>query len=94
MTDCPEAGLIGVEPDQGALALARRKFGAGADLVKWHNGFLENPRAARRVAAEQDRQQPRPSPGSLAQEAGNPGNHRKLARARRNRLDRRLYEAG
>ena len=42
MTDCPEAGLIGVEPDQEALALARRKFGAGADLVKWHNGFLES----------------------------------------------------
>jgi len=42
MTDCPEAGLIGVEPDPDALALARRKFGAGADLVKWHNGFLES----------------------------------------------------
>src|SRR3546814_13121818 len=42
MTDCPEAGLIGVEPDQEALALARRKFGAGADLVKWHTGFLDS----------------------------------------------------
>lgn len=42
MASCPEAGLIGVEPDPTALALARRKFGAGADLVKWHNGFLES----------------------------------------------------
>ena len=42
MVDCPEAGLIGVEPDPEALALARRKFGAGADLIKWHNGFLES----------------------------------------------------
>ena len=42
MTDCPEAGLIGVEPDPAALAIARRKFGAGADLIKWHNGFLGN----------------------------------------------------
>ncbi len=40
MTDCPQAGLIGVEPDPAALAIARRKFGAGADLLKWHDGFL------------------------------------------------------
>lgn len=40
MADCPQADLIGVEPDPAALALARRKFGAGADLVRWHNGFL------------------------------------------------------
>merc|ERR1711861_89180 len=38
---CPQAGLIGVEPDPAALAIARRKFGAGADLVRWHNGFLD-----------------------------------------------------
>lgn len=42
MASCPEAGLIGVEPDPAALAIARRKFGAGADLVRWHNGFLDS----------------------------------------------------
>lgn len=42
MTSCPEAGLNGVEPDPAALAFARRKFGADADLVQWHNGFLDS----------------------------------------------------
>lgn len=42
MANCPEVGLIGVEPDPAALTLARRKFGAGVDLVKWHNGFLDS----------------------------------------------------
>lgn len=42
MASCPEAGLIGVEPDPAALAIARRKFGQGADLVRWHNGFLDS----------------------------------------------------
>ncbi len=42
MTSCPEAGLIGVEPDAAALAIARRKFGQGADLLRWHNGFLDS----------------------------------------------------
>ena len=41
MISCPQAGLIGVEPDPAALAIARRKFGAGADLIRWHNGFLD-----------------------------------------------------
>lgn len=42
MASCPEAGFIGVEPDPAALAIARRKFGVGADLVRWHNGFLDS----------------------------------------------------
>jgi ubiquinone/menaquinone biosynthesis C-methylase UbiE len=42
MADCPEAGLVGVEPDPAALAIARKKFGQGADLVRWHNGFLDS----------------------------------------------------
>lgn len=42
MASCPEAGLIGVEPDPAALAIARRKFGKSADLVRWHNGFLDS----------------------------------------------------
>jgi ubiquinone/menaquinone biosynthesis C-methylase UbiE len=42
MFDCPQAGLVGVEPDEAALAIARRKFGVGADLIRWHNGFLDN----------------------------------------------------
>ena len=41
MISCPQAGLAGVEPDPAALAIARRKFGAGADLIRWHNGFLD-----------------------------------------------------
>jgi ubiquinone/menaquinone biosynthesis C-methylase UbiE len=42
MADCPEAGLVGVEPDPAALAIARSKFGQGADMVRWHNGFLDS----------------------------------------------------
>ena len=41
MISCPQAGLIGVEPDPAALAIARRKFGAGADLIRWRNGILD-----------------------------------------------------
>ena len=42
MASCPEAGFIGVEPDPAALAIAQRKFGAGVDMVRWHNGFLDS----------------------------------------------------
>lgn len=41
MTSCPQADLLGVEPDPAALAIARRKFGPAADFVYWHNGFLD-----------------------------------------------------
>ena len=42
MISCPQAGLVGVEPDPATLAIARRKFGAGSDLIRWHNGFLDS----------------------------------------------------
>lgn len=42
MTSCPQADLLGVEPDPAALAIARRKLGPAAGLVRWHNGFLDS----------------------------------------------------
>ena len=46
MVNCPETGLVGVEPDPAVLAIAQQKFGSGADLVRWHNGFLDSLRLA------------------------------------------------
>jgi ubiquinone/menaquinone biosynthesis C-methylase UbiE len=42
MASCPQARLIGVEPDPAALVIARRKLGPAAGLVRWHNGFLDS----------------------------------------------------
>ena len=42
MASCPPTDLAGVEPDPDALAIARRKFGDASDLIRWHNGFLDN----------------------------------------------------
>ena len=39
---CPQARLIGVEPDPGVLAIAKRKLGRAAELIRWHNGFLDS----------------------------------------------------
>lgn len=40
--DCPQADFIGVEPDTDVLAIARKKLGPNAQLVRWHKGFLDS----------------------------------------------------
>ncbi|CCA93216.1 MULTISPECIES: class I SAM-dependent methyltransferase [Novosphingobium] len=39
---CPDADMIGIEPDAQALALAKRKFSGVANAPRWHNGFLDS----------------------------------------------------
>jgi len=43
---CPQAELIGVEPDPSVLAIAKRKLGPAAEMIWWHNGFLDSLRLA------------------------------------------------
>ncbi|AKQ41646.1 UbiE/COQ5 methyltransferase [Aurantiacibacter atlanticus] len=42
MVSCPQAELIGVDPDRAALAIAKRKMGASKSLIRWHEGFLDS----------------------------------------------------
>lgn len=39
---CPEADLLGVEPDPRVLKIARQKTAASAPSIRWHNGFLDS----------------------------------------------------
>lgn len=38
---CPDAEMVGVEPDPEALAIAKRKLGSEVTKIRWHNGFLD-----------------------------------------------------
>ena len=38
---CPQAQLLGVEPDPKVLEIARRKSAGRMPPIRWHNGFLD-----------------------------------------------------
>ena len=39
---CPQADLLGVEPDSEVLDIARRKSTQQMALIRWHHGFLDS----------------------------------------------------